>query len=32
MMGHALYVYKGEYDGLCIIRISKRVRWFVHYT
>ena len=27
----ALYVYQGEYDGLSIIRISMRVRWFVHY-
>ena len=28
----ALYVYKGGYDCLCILRISRRVLWFVHYT
>ena len=28
----ALNVYQGEYDGLSVIRISRRVRWFVHYT
>ena len=28
----ALYVYQGEYDGLCIIRIARLVRWSVHNT
>ena len=28
----ALYVYQRGYDGLCIIRRSRLIRWSVHYT
>ena len=31
-MVSALHADQGKYDGLCIIRRSKLVRWSVHYT